>query len=113
MSNYDFGDSWCVKITVSKDCEDLVRDGRITQEQLDKAQIKCRELYRPVTLAVDGEMLMDDVGGMGGFIDFLKTINPELDGMDKEEKELAKTEKKEMLDWAKKVQNWKKLNPMI
>lgn len=109
---YDFGDNWRVKITVTNDCEDLVREGRITQEQLDKAQIKCRELYRPVTLAVDGEMVMDDVGNLSGFVNFLKTINPELDGMNKKGKEKAKAEKKDMLDWAK-MQNWKKLNPMI
>lgn len=110
---YDFGDNWVVKITATEDCEDLVEQGRITQEQLDKAQIKCRELYRPVTLAVDGEMLMDDAGGMSGFVNFLKTINPDLAGMSKEEKDAAKSEKREMLDWARKVQNWKKLNPMI
>ena len=111
--HYDFGDSWVVKITVSDDCEDLVAQGRITQEQLDKANIKCRELYRPVTLAVDGEMVMDDVGGVTGFVDFLRTINPDLTGMSAAEKEMAKAEKKETLEWAKNVQSWKKLNPMI
>lgn len=111
--HYDFGDKWLVRITVKNDCRDLVEQGRITQEQLDKAQIKCRERYRPVTIAVDGEMLMDDVGGAGGFVRFLKTINPELVGMPAKEKEKARQKKKEMLDWAKHVQNWKKLNPMI
>ena len=90
----------------------MVEQGRITQDQLDKAQIKCRELYRPVTLAVDGEMLLDDVGGIHGFIDFLHTINPELSGLDAEEKDIAKAEKKETLEWAK-WQGWKKLSPVI
>lgn len=111
--SYDFGDGWVVKITVTDDCEDLVERSRITQDQLDKANIKCRELYRPVTLAVDGEMVMDDVGGVGGFVQFLQTINPNLTGMSAEEKEMAKAEKKETLEWARSVQSWKKLNPMI
>ena len=111
--NYDFGDNWTIKITAMDDCRDLVEQGRITQEQIDRAQIKCRELYRPVTLAVDGEMLMDDVGGIHGFTDFLRTINPDLSGLSPEEKESARNEKKEMLAWAKGVQNWKKLSPMI
>jgi hypothetical protein len=111
--NYDFGDNWTIKITAMDDCRDLVEQGRITQEQIDRAQIKCRELYRPVTLAVDGEMLMDDVGGIHGFTDFLQTINPDLSGLSPEEKENARNEKKEMLAWAKGVQNWKKLSPMI
>lgn len=111
--SYDFGDGWKLKITVMEDCCDLVEQGRITQDQLDKAQIKCRELYRPVTLAVDGEMLLDDVGGIHGYAEFLRTINPELSEMSPEERASAKAEKKEMLDWARSVQSWKKLNPMI
>ena len=110
---YDFGDDWKIRITVMNDCKDLVKEGRITQEQIDKAQIKCRELYRPVTLAVDGEMLMDDVGGVGGFIDFLETINMEFDGLDEYERKKTKQEKKETLSWANNVQNWKKLGPII
>ena len=110
--SYDFGDDWKIRITVMDECRDLVGQGRITQEQLDKAQIKCRELYRPVTLAVDGEMLLDDVGGIHGFTDFLQAINPDLADMDPGEKEAAKAEKNDTLAWAK-GQNWRKLNPMI
>ena len=110
---YDFGDGWRIKITVMNDCRNLVKEGRISQEQIDKAQIKCRELYRPVTLAVDGEMLMDDVGGVGGFIDFLETINIDLDGLDEYERQEARQEKRDSLSWAKNIQNWKKLGPMI
>ena len=110
---YDFGDGWTIKINVMNDCKDLVEQKRVTQEQIDQAQIKCRELYRPVTLAVDGEMLMDDVGGMGGYADFLSTIHPDLDAMDAYERKEARKEKKDSLDWAKYVQNWKKLSPWI
>lgn len=111
--NYDYGDNWVIRITAMDDCVDLVDQGRITQEQIDRAQIKCRELYRPVTLAVDGEMVMDDVGGLHGFAEFLRTINPDLTNLSPSEKEYARNEKKETLAWAKGVQSWKKLSPMI
>lgn len=110
--NYDFGDGWTVKISIMDDCRDLVEQKRVNQEQLDKAQIKCRELYRPVTIAVDGEMLLDDVGGMHGFVEFLSTIHPDYSTMTSTEKSAAKAEKDDMLAWAKS-QSWKKLSPMI
>lgn len=103
LYNYDFGDDWKIRITASENCPDLVESGRITQAELDRANVKCREVYRPVLIARDGEMLVDDVGGLHGFADFLEKINPELKGMDLEEKEDAKREKKEMLVWAKSL----------
>lgn len=103
--HYDFGDDWTVRITASWNCEDLME--LISQDELDKAQIKCRELYRPVLIARDGSFLMDDVGGIHGFVEFLRTINPVLDSMDREEKAQAKQGKKEYLEWAK-GQGWKK-----
>lgn len=116
--SYDFGDSWKVRITARGECIDLIDDKRITQDEVDKAQIKCRELYRPVTIAVDGEMLLDDVGGTCGYAEFLKTINddykndpdyvPDPD-IDRDMRE----EKRSMLSWAKNVQSWKKLSPYI
>ena len=54
-------------------------------------------------IARDGEMLVDDVGGLGGFAEFLEKIHPELKGMDPDEKEQAKCEKKELLEWAKSL----------
>jgi len=103
--HYDFGDDWTIKITASWNCEDLME--LISQEELDKGQIKCRELYRPVMIVRDGTFLIDDVGGIHGFADFLRTIHPDLENMDKEEKALAKQERKEYLEWAK-GQGWKK-----
>gem|GEM_PF-1865246 len=99
---YDYGDGWELKITASANCMDL----DIDQDLLDRANIRCRETYRPVLIARDGEMVMDDVGGMGGFVEFLKTINPELESMDPEERKEARAAKKEMLDWSKVV-HWK------
>lgn len=103
LYNYDFGDDWKIRITASENCPDLVESGRITQAELDRANVKCREVYRPVMIARDGEMLVDDVGGIGGFSEFLKRIHPELKDMDPEEKEEAKREKKESLEWARSL----------
>jgi hypothetical protein len=102
LYEYDYGDRWQLKITASCNCMDL----DIDQDLLDRANIRCRETYRPVLIARDGEMVMDDVGGMPGFVEFLKTINPELESMDPEDRKEARAAKKEMLDWSKVV-HWK------
>ena len=107
LYKYDFGDDWTVKISGSLNCVDLVEKGIVTQETLDKANIKCRETYRPVLVAREGEMVMDDVGGLSGFADFLGNINPDLTSMDAEERAEARQEKKELLEWAK-YQGWKR-----
>ena len=111
--SYDFGDGWKIKITVMDDCRDLVEQGRITQLKIDRANIKCRELYRPVTLAADGEMLLDDIGGVSGYADFLDVLNDDTSGMNEEERAKDKAEKKEILDWARNIHGWRKLSPMI
>ena len=95
--------------TASENCMDLIESGRITQSELDRANVKCREVYRPVMIARDGEMLVDDVGGICGFAEFLKKINPELKGLDPEQKEEARQDKKEYLTWAKSL-GWHKDN---
>ena len=105
---YDFGDGWTIKITASENCPDLVESGRITQAELDRANVKCRETFRPVLLARDGEMLMDDVGGIHGFTEFLEITNPDLSKMvDEDEIADAKQQKKEYLEWAKGM-GWKR-----
>lgn len=84
-----------------------------TQLQIDRANIKCRELYRPVTLAADGEMLLDDIGGVSGYADFLDVLNDDTSGMNEEERAKDKAERKEILDWARNIHGWRKLSPMI
>ncbi len=110
LYTYDFGDGWKIRITASDNCLDLVKSGRITQSELDRANVKCREVYRPVLIARDGEMLVDDVGGISGFAEFLKIINPDLKHMSPEEKEEAKQEKKEYIEWAKGL-GWHRERP--
>ncbi|MCR5732061.1 MAG: hypothetical protein K6G51_03900 [Sphaerochaetaceae bacterium] len=105
--NYDFVDEWKVRITASWNCADLVEEGIVDQSTLDRANIKCRETYRPVLIAREGEMVMDDVGGLSGFANFLRDINPVLKDMASGEKVTAKQDKKEWLEWAK-GQGWKR-----
>ena len=103
LYEYDFGDSWRVRITGSRNCADLVESGAITQEMLDRSNIKARVTYRPVLLARDGEMLIDDVGGASGMAEFIRRINTLRRG-DRDENGMNRTELKA---WAKS-QGWHK-----
>lgn len=87
--NYDFGDDWCVRISGSHNCVDLVKQGRVKQENIDEALQQYIKKGLPTCIARDGLNVMDDVGGLGGFIEFLETVN----GTDESEKE-------SMLEWA-------------
>ena len=101
LYNYDFGDNWKVRITAGENCDDLISDGRVTPSEIDAAYEKCQKEYRPVMIARDGEMLIDDVGGIHGFAEFLRCINPDLERMTDSEKTEALIEKRENLEWAK------------
>ncbi|MBQ8707663.1 MAG: hypothetical protein IJ523_06210 [Succinivibrionaceae bacterium] len=103
---YDFGDGWKIKITASHDCPDLVEAGRVSQLELDRANYKCRITYRPVLLAADGIMVMDDVGGIWGLLDFLEKIHPDYSSMNDVQRKDAIMERENSLDWAKKYSNW-------
>lgn len=107
LYEYDFGDNWRIKITASENCSDLVESGRITQAELDRANVKYKETYRPVLLTKDGDMVMDDVGGLVGYGDFLQVINPDLNHLTKEEQMDARQQKSEMLAWARGM-GWKR-----
>ena len=102
---YDFGDDWKIRITGSLNCADLVEDGKITQDMLDKSNIKVRVTYRPVLPARDGEMLIDDVGGASGMAGFIWAINTMNHG-ETDENGMNKTALK---GWAKS-QGWHKDN---
>ena len=103
LYQYDFGDNWQIRITGSRNCVDLVEGGKITQDMLDKSNIKARVTYRPVLLARDGEMLIDDVGGASGLARFIRAINTMQRG-ETDENGMSKTELK---NWAKS-QGWHK-----
>ncbi len=88
---YDFGDGWEINITKIDDCTDLLESSDITDEILEEASKTVIENHKPVCIYKKGSYIMDDVGGMGGYYDFLKTI---YEGEDKEEVQRNK-------NWAK------------
>jgi len=73
--NYDFGDNWIVEITRPGNCRDLTGRRGIDEEWLREAMDTVREKHRPVCIDKKGGYVMDDVGGMGGFADFLYNIH--------------------------------------
>jgi hypothetical protein len=72
--HYDYGDGWVVEITRIEDCSDLIKNGALTEEELAEAQYTVIEKYKPVCIHQDGMRLVDDVGGLGGFIDMLRRL---------------------------------------
>lgn len=97
LYRYDFGDGWKVKITGSLGAADLVENGRVTQEELEDAARVVYSKFRPVCIAWDGYPVLDDVGGISGYIDFLEGINGngEVGGLYEDAKE--------SLAWAKSL----------
>ena len=83
--NYDFGDGWVVEITRAKNCNDLLDNNLLTKEEYEDARNTVIEKYRPVCLRQDGMFLVDDVGGIRGFIDMLQTLFESDDAKEKEE----------------------------
>ena len=75
---YDYGDGWEVRITVS--------DIAYTDEE---KECVCQN-YRPCCICKDGLNVLDDVGGMWGYRDFLVTIH-----------EGSEEEQDEMREWAR------------
>jgi len=82
LYEYDFGDRWELRITGSWRCDDLGEAGRVTQEELDAARETVWKTYRPVCIASDGYHVMDDVGGLSGFVDFLYKLDEKVDEYD-------------------------------
>ena len=92
--SYDFGDSWQFTITAKFDVEGLLKEGRVTEKDVREAFKKVCTLARPYILAADGYPLVDDCGGLYGFVEMLK----EIEAGDKEMKKWA-----EGMGWKKKV----------
>lgn len=81
--NYDFGDDWTITITKEKDCKELLQKGYISKEELLDAEATVLTKHKPVCIHKDGVFVFDDVGGLHGFISFLRDI---YEGEDKEER---------------------------
>ncbi len=89
--NYDFGDNWIVKITKYKDCEDLINNNMVDEYKLEEAEDIVINKHKLVCINKEGISVLDDVGGLSGFADFLGTI---YEGEDKGEASNARA-------WAK------------
>lgn len=100
--NYDFGDNWIVKITKYKDCEDLIKQNIIDEDELKEAEEIVVDKHKPVCINKVGISVLDDVGGLSGFADFLGII---YEGEDKEEASSARAWAKSLGWSASKVSN--------
>ena len=97
---YDYGDGW--KILIS--CENAYKgdetglwknmNGEMPDVSVDKIEETVTK-HRPICIQKDGTELVDDVGGISGFCEMLKTIY-ECDMNNKEELE----ERENILEWA-------------
>lgn len=109
---YDYGDGWCVKITVLDRYDKMANAGETvagptdvgeaasdpaevgrTASDLTKFGVTASDLaevaarQRPMCISADGLYLVDDVGGIYGFYEMLKTLA----GDDEDEKKYIKT----------------------
>jgi len=64
--NYDFGDNWVVEITKIDNYEE--------NNSLEEAVNIVKDKYKPICIHKKGGYVMDDVGGMDGYTDFIRTI---------------------------------------
>ena len=94
--NYDFGDGWQIEITRIDDLADDKETDRLSAAELANAESIVAQ-GRPVLLAWDGLRVLDDVGGLSGYVDFLRTINEDPN----------KEERINTLDWASSL-GWSK-----
>ena len=84
---FDFGDGWEISFALC----DVYNNDNTGDEKLSAQVKQVMETGRPLCIAMDGNLpLVQDVGGIHGYCDFLKTIN----GKDSDTK-------KEMLVWAR------------
>jgi hypothetical protein len=96
--NYDFGDNWTITLTKEDDCRDLLASGLVSQEEIADANYIVLHEHRPVCIHKDGVFLLDDVGGLSGFADFLETV---YECKDRRERDGARTWAKS-LGWSEK-----------
>lgn len=69
--NYDFGDNWEILIRKHDHCDDLLAEHKAAEEEIDEAVTTVIEKHYPVLLHRNGLPVFDDVGGLGGYADFL------------------------------------------
>ena len=70
MYEYDFGDGWEFEITE-------IHHSKARDSVIRKAEETCIERHRPVCVAHEGGFLVEDAGGLYGYIQFLRALHPE------------------------------------
>lgn len=71
---YDFGDNWIVKMTKHSNYADLLEENLISEEEIAAAEQTVKNKWLPVCIYKQGLSVMDDVGGLSGYADFLATL---------------------------------------
>jgi len=74
LYNYDYGDDWRVEIKRYRDPEVLIDKGFVDESDLREALETVKKKHKPVCIYKKGIFVMDDVGGMSGFTNFMHTI---------------------------------------
>lgn len=83
---YDFGDNWTIKIRRMEDVQDLSKiNPEIDSEELKQAVSVVQTQHKPVCVGQDGMFLLDDVGGLSGFVSMLEAIYEGDDEVEAEE----------------------------
>ena len=95
---YGCGKTWRIKITASLNCVDLVEEHKITQIELDRGHIKCRELYRPVLVYQNGKAPFEYAEDLKGYIEYLRELHPDMSGMTNEECKMAEKKKQQRIE---------------
>ena len=71
---YDFGDNWKFTISIRPDIGYLLKNRRVTKKTVRAAIKKVCMIARPLILAADGYQLVEDCGGLCGYIEMLRAI---------------------------------------
>lgn len=69
--NYDFGDNWEVTITKHENYDDLLEYDLVFEEELEDLEKLVVEKHKPYCIHRDGLAVLDDVGGLAGYAQFL------------------------------------------
>lgn len=69
--NYDFGDNWEVTITKYENYDDLLENQLVFEEELKEIESLVIKNHRPYCIYREGISVMDDVGGLTGYANFL------------------------------------------
>lgn len=69
--NYDFGDNWEVTITKHENYNDLIDEHLVFKEEVEEIESLVIKNHKPYCIYRDGISVMDDVGGLSGYANFL------------------------------------------